>query len=88
MYAGAREPEKATALKAIAEKYPSRIAIVKCVSADVEGNSALAKEIETRHGRVDTVIANAGDCFFMFFKISVRSSGQNVRHWNPRRLSI
>ena len=34
--------------------------IVKCVSADVEGNATLAKEIEERHGHVDTVIANAG----------------------------
>ena len=33
---------------------------MKCVSADIEGNTALAKEIKNRHGRVDTVIANAG----------------------------
>lgn len=60
VYAAARDPQKATELKSLAEKYPGRIALVKCVSADVEGNSALAKEIEKGHGRVDTVIANAG----------------------------
>ncbi|KJA22327.1 hypothetical protein HYPSUDRAFT_186492 [Hypholoma sublateritium FD-334 SS-4] len=60
VYAGAREPEKATGLKSLAAKYPGRMAIVKCVSADVEGISDLAKYIEKGHGRVDTVIANAG----------------------------
>lgn len=34
--------------------------IVKCVSADVAGNVAIARAIAARHGRVDTVIANAG----------------------------
>ena len=60
VYAGAREPAQATQLKTLEKKYLGRIATVKCVSADVEGNAALAKEIEARHGRVDTVIANAG----------------------------
>ena len=49
-----------TSLQNLQAKYPGRIALVKCVSADVEGNAALAKEIEKRHGRLDTVIANAG----------------------------
>ena len=71
MYAGAREPAKATQLKELAQKYPGRIAIVKCVSADVEGNAALAKEIEERHGRVDTVIANAG-----MYPVPICSSSQ------------
>lgn len=34
--------------------------MVKCVSADVEGNAVLGVEIEKRHGHLDTVIANAG----------------------------
>ncbi len=33
---------------------------MKCVSADIGGNAALAREIDKRHGRVDVVIANAG----------------------------
>ncbi len=60
VYAGVRNPDSASALKDLETKYPTRITVVKCVSADVEGNTALAREIEKRHGRVDTVIANAG----------------------------
>ncbi len=60
VYAGARDPENATSLRNLQAKYPDRIALVKCVSADVEGNAALAREIEKRHGHLDTVIANAG----------------------------
>ncbi|PPQ80882.1 hypothetical protein CVT25_001891 [Psilocybe cyanescens] len=59
VYAGARDPLKATALQDLKTKYPGRIAVVKCVSGDEAGNAAVAKEIEERHGRVDTVIANA-----------------------------
>lgn len=60
VYAGVREPEKATALKELKSKYPGKLAIVKLISGDVEGNTIVAKEIELRHGRVDTVVANAG----------------------------
>ncbi|KJA23333.1 hypothetical protein HYPSUDRAFT_201362 [Hypholoma sublateritium FD-334 SS-4] len=59
IYAGVRDPTKAVALEALSNVYPGRIAIVKCVSADAEGNALLAKKIQERHGRVDTVIANA-----------------------------
>ena len=60
MYAGARDPSKATELEDLSNKYPGRITIVKCVSADAAGNADLAKIIKERHRRVDTVIANAG----------------------------
>ncbi|KJA22262.1 hypothetical protein HYPSUDRAFT_41161 [Hypholoma sublateritium FD-334 SS-4] len=60
VYAGVRNPDNASSLQNLQTKYSDRIAVVKCVSADVEGNIALGKEIEKRHGRVDTVIANAG----------------------------
>lgn len=60
IYAGARDPDKASALLDLKNKHPDRLAIVKLVSADVEGNAEVAKVIEARHGRVDTVIANAG----------------------------
>ena len=60
VYAGVRNPESAAELEKLRVKYTDRIAIVKCVSGDSEGNAALAKEIEARHGHVDTVIANAG----------------------------
>ncbi|KAH9478547.1 putative secondary metabolism biosynthetic enzyme [Psilocybe cubensis] len=59
VYAAVRDPAKAVALHELKEKYFDRLAIVECVSADVKSNSTMAKEIEERHGRVDTVIANA-----------------------------
>jgi len=65
VYAGARDPEKAIALEKLRDEYPGRVALVKCVSADSGGNTELAKEIEARHVRVDTVIANAGICKFV-----------------------
>ena len=55
-----RDITKASALEELRQKYPGRIGIVKYVSADAEGNAQLAKEIQAKHGRVDTVIANAG----------------------------
>ena len=60
VYAGVRDITKASALAELHQKYPGRIGIVKYVSADAEGNAQLAKEIQAKHGRVDTVIANAG----------------------------
>ncbi len=60
VYAGARDPPNATELEELAKTYPGRIAIVKCVSADAAGNADLAKLIKEKHGRVDTIIANAG----------------------------
>ena len=63
MYAGARDPAGASVkgLQALEVTYPGRLEVVKLVSADVEGNKAMAKHIEGRHGRLDTVIANAGE---------------------------
>lgn len=60
VYAGVRDPSKASALGDLAKKYPGRIEIVECVAADAAGNAQLAKVIKEKHGRVDTVIANAG----------------------------
>jgi NAD(P)-dependent dehydrogenase (short-subunit alcohol dehydrogenase family) len=42
-------------------KYPERVEIVKYVAGEKEGNDAIAAEIKAKHGRVDTVIANAGE---------------------------
>ena len=63
VYAGVRDPDNASSLGELQRKYSGRIALVKCVSADVEGNTTLSKEIERRHGRLDTVVANAGTSF-------------------------
>ncbi|KJA22326.1 hypothetical protein HYPSUDRAFT_164726 [Hypholoma sublateritium FD-334 SS-4] len=76
VYAGVRDPENAPALSGLQIKHPNRIAVVKCVSADVEGNVALGREIEKRHGHLDTVVANAGIC----------DSANNVSEISPANL--
>ncbi|KAF8172738.1 NAD(P)-binding protein [Pholiota molesta] len=60
IYAGARDPAGASLLKALVARYPGRVEIVKYVAGDKEGNDAVAAQIKAKHGRVDTVIANAG----------------------------
>ncbi|KAF8970814.1 NAD(P)-binding protein [Flammula alnicola] len=60
VFAGARDPLKATGLKELASKYPGKIEIVKFVAGDVASNQALAKQIKEKYGRVDVVVANAG----------------------------
>jgi short-subunit dehydrogenase involved in D-alanine esterification of teichoic acids len=64
IYAGVRDPSRAggaSQLKELVPKYPGRIEIVKYVAGDKEGNEAIATEIKAKYGRVDTVIANAGE---------------------------
>ncbi|KAF8176062.1 NAD(P)-binding protein [Pholiota molesta] len=61
IYAGVRDPSGgASQLRELLPKYPGRVEIVKYVAGDKEGNDAIATEIKAKHGRVDTVIANAG----------------------------
>ncbi len=43
VYAGVRSLESAIDLEKLKVRYADRIAIVKCVSGDSEGNAALAK---------------------------------------------
>ncbi|KAI5478158.1 short-chain dehydrogenase/reductase SDR family protein [Pseudohyphozyma bogoriensis] len=59
VFAGARDPAKATELKKVQEKY-SNLHIVKLTSADVEDNEAAVAEIKRTVGRLDAVVANAG----------------------------
>jgi NAD(P)-dependent dehydrogenase (short-subunit alcohol dehydrogenase family) len=60
VFAGARDPKSATALHDLVREFPGRVHVVKLVSSDLEGNKAVAREIEEKYGRVDVVIANAG----------------------------
>ncbi|KAF9475362.1 NAD(P)-binding protein [Pholiota conissans] len=60
IYAGARNPSSASELAQLAAQHPGRIVIVKYISGEKEGNDTIAKEIGDKHGRVDTLIANAG----------------------------
>ncbi|KAF9473259.1 NAD(P)-binding protein [Pholiota conissans] len=60
IYAGGRNPQAAPLLASLASKYPGRIVPVKYVAGDEGGNKSVANEIFDKHGRVDTLIANAG----------------------------
>ncbi|CAA7260849.1 unnamed protein product [Cyclocybe aegerita] len=59
VYAGVRDPTKATALQETSTKFPGKVEIVKLVSADEQTNKDVAKTIQEKHGYVDVVIANA-----------------------------
>ena len=63
MFAGTRDTANPD-LQSLAKEHPDKVHIVKLVSADVEGNQAVAKEIHDKYGRVDVVIANAGQYAF------------------------
>ncbi|TRM64005.1 hypothetical protein BD626DRAFT_568608 [Schizophyllum amplum] len=65
VFAGARSPEKATELKALADANSGKLHIVKLVSADKASNDAAAAEITKVAGHLDVVIANAAvaDCY-------------------------
>jgi len=60
VFAGAREPEKATALHALKEKHAGRLHILKLISGDEANNKQALQEVEKVAGRLDTIIANAG----------------------------
>ncbi|KAF9477303.1 NAD(P)-binding protein [Pholiota conissans] len=59
VYAGGRDPLGSKQLVDLAAKYPGRIEPVKYVAGDQEGNTALAAQIQKKHGHIDTIIANA-----------------------------
>ncbi|KAL1756543.1 hypothetical protein FB107DRAFT_211280 [Schizophyllum commune] len=59
VFAGAREPARATDLQALATAHPNRVYPVKLVSADRASNAAAAEEIKKVAGKLDVVIANA-----------------------------
>ncbi|KAL1724384.1 hypothetical protein EV715DRAFT_260240 [Schizophyllum commune] len=65
VFAGARNPDRATDLHALAAAHPGRVHVLKIVSADRASNAAAVKEVKRVAGRLDVVIANAGmsDCF-------------------------
>ncbi|KAI5892859.1 NAD(P)-binding protein [Schizophyllum commune H4-8] len=65
LFAGARDPEGATDLQALAAAHPGRVHVLKVVSADKGNNAAAVEEVKRLAGRLDVVIANAGisDCF-------------------------
>ncbi|KZO92380.1 NAD(P)-binding protein [Calocera viscosa TUFC12733] len=60
VFAGARNPSTATALRALESKSPSKVHVVKLTSADEADNKAAVAKIKQVAGRLDVVIANAG----------------------------
>ncbi|TNY23175.1 hypothetical protein DMC30DRAFT_444565 [Rhodotorula diobovata] len=59
VFAGARAPEKADALNALA-KETGRVVVVKIDTTSDEDHKAAAELVKEKAGRVDVVIANAG----------------------------
>jgi NADP-dependent 3-hydroxy acid dehydrogenase YdfG len=60
VFAGARDLTRVTELEALAKEFPGKLHIVKIVSADEATNKAVVEEIKAKVGRLDVVIANAG----------------------------
>jgi len=60
VYAGARNPDSASDLKALETKYPGKVHTLKLVAGDQAGSDAAIAEIKRISGRLDVVIANAG----------------------------
>jgi NAD(P)-dependent dehydrogenase (short-subunit alcohol dehydrogenase family) len=61
IFAGARDPSKATDLQALEKEHPGRLHIVKLTSTNEVENKAVAEHIKSVIGRLDVVIANAGE---------------------------
>jgi NADP-dependent 3-hydroxy acid dehydrogenase YdfG len=61
VFAGVRDMARATELEALVEEFPGKLYIVKLISADETSNKAATEEIRAKAGRLDVVIANAGN---------------------------
>ena len=83
VFAGARDPARATALQALAKAHPDRFHILKLVVPDKEDHLAAAEEIKRIAGRLDVVIANAA--FADVFDPALDLRGEDmVRHFEVR----
>ncbi|KAJ9119038.1 hypothetical protein QFC22_003529 [Naganishia vaughanmartiniae] len=60
IFAGARDPTKATELNELAKKHPNNIHVIKLVADDAESNKAAVEDVKKVTDRLDVVIANAG----------------------------
>ncbi|KZO92367.1 NAD(P)-binding protein [Calocera viscosa TUFC12733] len=60
VFAGARSPSGATALRKLEVQHPSKLYTVQLTSADREDNDAAVAKIKQIAGRLDIVVANAG----------------------------
>ena len=78
IYAGARDPSKATALQELAKGNPN-VKPVKLISTDLETNKSVADQIKQEQGGVDVVIANAGIAKFETFTKTADISLETMR---------
>ncbi|KAL1740427.1 hypothetical protein HDZ31DRAFT_47524 [Schizophyllum fasciatum] len=62
VFAGARNPDAASDLHALAAKHPDRVHIVELKACDEKGNARAIEQIQQKMGRLDVVIANAAIC--------------------------
>jgi NAD(P)-dependent dehydrogenase (short-subunit alcohol dehydrogenase family) len=60
VFAGARNPSAAIELHELAKTNPEKLHILKLTSADEADNHAAIEDIKRIAGRLDVVIANAG----------------------------
>ncbi len=73
VFAGARDPSSATELLKL-EKEKKNLHVVKISSGNVEDNEAAVKVIEEKVGKIDVVIANAGElCGLAFLPFSTKN---------------
>jgi NADP-dependent 3-hydroxy acid dehydrogenase YdfG len=61
VFAGARDPSKALDLQSLAKDNADKLHVVRLISADEANNKDVAEEIKASVGRLDVVIANAGE---------------------------
>ena len=84
VFAGARDPARATNLQALAKSHPDRFHVVKLTSADKEDNIAAVEEVKRVAGRLHVVIANAGIGNTLGMALET-SPADMVRHFEVRR---
>jgi short-subunit dehydrogenase involved in D-alanine esterification of teichoic acids len=61
VFAGARDPSKAVDLLSLAKDNANKLHIVQLISADEVNNKGVAEQIKASVGRLDVVVANAGE---------------------------
>jgi NADP-dependent 3-hydroxy acid dehydrogenase YdfG len=60
VFAGARQPDAAEELQALAKDHPGQLHVLKLTSADEVNNREAIDKIKKVVGRLDVVVANAG----------------------------
>lgn len=83
VFAGARDPARATALQALAKAHPVRFHILRLIVPDKEDHLAAAEEIKRIAGQLDVVIANAAFADVFDSALDLRPEDM-VRHFEVR----